>query len=285
MGPRTPPTRTPRAASRERRGAPSESQWSSQRLTSTPTEPNAAQAFEREVMAAWPAITQRVDAAVTERLRHAPRSLHDALDLLAASPSLLAPMGRVRDEVTHTRLLAWLLGLPGEIGREARRAWLARFDVDAPPDHWHVRPEAPVPVLGKDGRIDVRIEVPGRWLFYVEGKIDAPESPGQLSRYHAHLAESARAAGVGSTLVFLTADGRASEEAVPHERLAFTDLALDWLPLLGRGGPDATYLAAWVTTILRDLTDTLPAGPVETWTPVQRLDALTFLGLHGGTGG
>ena len=252
-----------------------------------PTGPEspAALAFEREVMPAWPAITRRVDAAVTQRLREVPQSLHDAVGILAASPSLLAPMGRVRDEVTHTRLLAWLLGLPGGVGQDARRAWLNRLGVEAPLDHWHVRAEAPVPALGKNGRIDVRIEVPGRWLFYVEGKIDAPESPGQLSRYHAHLTASPKTAGVGFTLVFLTVDGRASEENVPHFPLAFTDLARDWLPLLGSGGPDLTYLAAWVATILCDLTGTLPEGSVEGWSAVQKLDALTFLSPRGRTHG
>lgn len=254
-------------------------------MTPAGTESSVTQAFEREVMAAWPAITQRVADAVTQRLREVPQSLHDAVGILAASPSLLAPMDRVRDEVIHTRLLAWLLGLPGETGQAARRAWLARFDVDAPLDHWHVRAEAPVPVLGKNGRIDVRIEVPGRWLFYVEGKIDAPESPGQLARYHAHLTASPKTAGGGFTLVFLTVDGRNSEENVPHVALAFTDLARDWLPLIGSGGPDATYLAAWLATILCDLTGTLPEGSVDGWSAVQKLDALTFLSPRGRTHG
>jgi hypothetical protein len=226
-----------------------------------------------------------VDAAVTQRLREVPPSLHDALDVLAVSPSLLAPMDRVRDEVTHTRLLAWLLGLTGETGQAARKAWLARFGVNAPLDHWHVRAEAPVPVLGKHGRIDVCIEVPGRWLFYVEAKIDAPESDRQLSRYHEHLTEAAKKAGIGHTLVFLTIDGRRSEENVPHDPLSFTDLARDWLPLIGRGGADATYLAAWVTTIVCDLTGAIPEGSVETWSAVQKLDALTFLRPRGRTHG
>lgn len=234
--------------------------------------------FRRVVQDRWDEIVVRVEGRAAQALAQLPTKAHQVLRMLEDTPSLLGPLSQVRDERSHTRLLAWALSLPGQLGDDLRRTWLKA--VGGPvldKQRWTVRAERPV----AEGRVDVEILIPGRWRCYVEAKVDAGEGFQQLARYRASLRAASSPLQDGDALVFLTLHAQEwpSDETVQDDHvipLRWHDLLAAWLPLASGDGPDALYLRCWLMSVA-DLADLRATGPFATWPLSSRLRVLRLL--------
>ena len=144
---------------------------------------------------------------------------------------LLSVIGRDRDELTHSRMLAWLLDPSGnhDLGAGLLQRLVQHVGIDGLSDEdagrARIRREVPHP----DGRADLLIYLPGARIV-IENKIDAGEQPDQCARM-------VRAFDTAETaFVFLTLHGHQ-----PHTAGASRDR---WTAL------SYTEVAAW----LQDLT-------------------------------
>lgn len=143
-------------------------------------------------------------SAQAARLRSRGRWVRGPADLLSV-------IGRGRDELVHTRLLAWLLDPVGNHGLGAgllRRLSqhvgvddLSALDIE----EVRIRREVSHPL----GRADLIVDLAATTIV-VENKIDAPEQPGQCARM-------VQAFGSDDTrFVFLTLDAAAPTTAGEH---------------------------------------------------------------------
>ena len=101
------------------------------------------------------------------------------LHVSGSAPSLLGPLGLARDELKHSRLLAWFLSQRDSVGGACRRPFLEYVGLGGTVsmDGWRVSLERN---LAEHGRLDVHIEVSREATIYVEVKVDAPERENQL---------------------------------------------------------------------------------------------------------
>jgi len=235
---------------------------------------NPTTAFERVVIDRWQAITWRVQGAVAGRFAELDGRQHRLLRALEDTPSLLAPLELTRDERTHSRLLAWALRRPGQLGRSLRRAFLALLDTERPVDDWLVTIER---TLGPGCRVDLDLFVPGHWRCLVEVKVDAAERDGQLDDYRALLDDAVAGLPIDGELVFLTVDGRDGETDAAHLPLSFRDLLVAWLPLCLEATPDALTLRQWLVSVATHLYGIGHGTPVATWGFSERVNVLRFL--------
>ena len=233
--------------------------------------------FERLIMARWELLTWRVQGAIASRFAELDDDGHRTLRCLEEAPALLGPLALTHDELAHSRLLGWALRLPGELGDAVRGAWIKKLGVRAPVREWRVVNES---TLGQGCRVDLEIEIPGRWLCFVEMKVESNERDGQLPDYRSYLDAACESAEIDGNLVFLTVAGDESVDEVEHDALSFRDLLIMWLPLVqivrGLDG-NAAYLASWLVSIARDLCDVAGQGPSARWDFSTRMEALSLL--------
>jgi len=238
-----------------------------------PEEP-ANEEFRRVVIDRWQFIRWRIEGAVSAGFAGLDLDQHRALRLLEDTPSLLHPLGRERDELTHSALLAWSLERTGELGESLRAAFLDALGLEYPTAGWQVRTES---VLGPRCRVDVDITVPGIWRCLVEVKVDAGERDPQLDDYRQHLDHHCSMTETDGTLVFLTTDGRPGISEARHKSLSFRELLRRWLLLTDRPEPEARYLRQWLRTLAREFYELVVVGPAPTWAFSTRVRALDFL--------
>jgi hypothetical protein len=230
--------------------------------------------FKRVVMDRWQAITWRVQGAVAARFADLDVNQHRLLRVLEDNPSLLGPLSKARDEVSHSQLLGWALRRPGDLGWSLRRAFLARIHAEQPLNNWFVTTES---TIGPGCRVDVDVLIPSRWRCLIEMKVDASERDDQLDDYRGHLDAMCADQNIDGDLVFLTVDGRDAIGDVEHHAVSFRDLLLDWLPLSTFPSPDALYLRLWLATVAQDLCCVSQSGPVAAWGFSERVAVLRFL--------
>ena len=233
-----------------------------QRDDSRPVADPSHAAFRSLIMEPWDALVWRLAGALAWRTRQLTPEQFAQLQVLEDHPSLLGPLNRTRDELSHTTLIGWLLGDDGPVGRSARRAFASRLGLDVPEREWRVKTEKSV---DEGCRVDVEIDVPGHWLCYVEAKIDAQERENQLIDYEQALLAAAETHGGQTTLIFLTPEGRNGDKRVPHEALSFRDLLVAWLPVAARHGREATYLSCWLVTLAQDICRISEEGSFTSW--------------------
>ena len=133
---------------------------------------------------------------------------------------LLGVLRLHRDEVRHSRAIAWLLDPGAHHGLGTRvlaRLLKALFHDDAfGPDALALaRPRCEVPLL--DGRLDIVVDAPGLHLV-IENKVDAPEGPGQCEYYFRNIQRP------DARFVLLSPDGREARTSDPDVRSAFRPL-------------------------------------------------------------
>ncbi|MEQ1564042.1 MAG: PD-(D/E)XK nuclease family protein [Myxococcota bacterium] len=225
----------------------------------------------------WGALIQRLRAGVDAEFASLTADERASLRVLELAPSLLTPLGLARDELTHSRLLAWFLSRLDAVGEACRRSFLERVGLAAPAQGWRVSRERD---LGAHGRLDLHIDVPGAALIYVEVKIDAPERENQLRDYRAHLDE-VQHGWPSSRLVFLTVDGRRGTGDAEHQHLGFGDLVAAWLPHATGNDPTAVYLAGWLACLARDVLRQAGEGDAAEWSLARRRSGLRLLGPTG----
>lgn len=221
-------------------------------------EPDGLDDFRRRIMGRWENLRWRILGATGARLRDLSPVQHTLLHALQGSPDLLSPLERDRDEVSHTRLIAWFLDQDGPVGEHCRRALARQLGLDADTELLGVGTEV---VVSKGCRVDLVLET-RRHLIYIEAKVDADERPDQLADYHRALA--AQAGKRQPVLVFLTVD--APEHAsTAHHPLSFAELLASWLPAVLLPGADAQYLTAYLVSVARSLCEAAEPGPFATW--------------------
>lgn len=214
--------------------------------------------FRQLVMAHWETLHWRLLGTTTDRLRRLSRKQHALLQTLLDSPDLLRPMERDRDEVTHTRLIAWFLGEDGAVGDHCRGALAGLLGLDPAAELLSVQTEVTV---AKGCRVDLVVET-RRHLIYIEAKVDAAERPDQLTDYARALA--VQAGRRKPVLVFLTVE--APEQAsAEHTPLAFQQLFSAWLPAVLLPGPHGRYLASYLVSVGCSLCDAVEPGPFAAW--------------------
>ena len=221
-----------------------------------PAEQDGLDDFRRLIMDRWDNLRRRLLGTTVDGFRALSAGQHALLQALVDSPDLLAPLQRDRDETTHTRLIAWALGLENAVGAACRGALARQLGLDT--DSMEVASEVTV---APRCRVDLVLETP-RCLVYVEAKVDARERPAQLADYRAAL--DARAGRRRGVLVFLTVDGPA-ETSADRVPLTFAELLSLWLPATLLPGADAQYLASYLVSVAGSLCGALEPGPFATW--------------------
>jgi hypothetical protein len=104
---------------------------------------------------------------------------------VAADFNLLDVVSLIKDELTHSKVIAWLLDGNPQTGTHAQgnlgfRLFLEEVGLDSSyaQGRYRVRRE----VSGDNSRIDICVEEPGKFLIFIENKIASPEGPGQTLR-------------------------------------------------------------------------------------------------------
>jgi hypothetical protein len=191
-------------------------------------EPESQQKKLASLLAEWNRIcaAQRVDVERWEKrlgeLAEEERHLRREGAWVDGPDHYLGVLGHERVEVTHSRLIAWLLDpckhhglgtrfLEGLLA-EAFGATVARELAPGLPD---ARPRCEVPVL--NGRLDIVVEAPGLYLV-IENKVDAPEGDGQCEYYFTHVKMP------GRRFILLSPDGRRATSKLPSVVDAFVPL-------------------------------------------------------------
>lgn len=196
----------------------------------------ALDAFRKQVMPRHEALMAAVRSGIQDRRGALPASAKQQICALEAAVDVLGLVRAPRDEVTHTRLIADLLGAARStpppvrvaciraLGRLLRSRATAAALVPAVED---ARAQSEVWV-SSERRVDLVLTSPSAKIF-IEAKIDAGEGAGQLDAYANALASSL-AAGQRGLLVFLTArTDQAHSTSQPHVHITFQDLLVSWL--------------------------------------------------------
>lgn len=246
------------------------------RIAARPLPPDevAKEAFRARIMAPWAQLVPRLAGAVTQRARALDATQRACLRVLEDHPSLLEPPGRELDEKAHTHAVAWFLDRDGALGEELRRAFVDAIEApDAPVDDWRVQPER---ILDSGRRVDIEIEVRGRWLCLVEAKIDAPEGDGQLADYRADLDRRSAGLELPAKLVFLAREGR--KASVESTSLTWRELLVAWLPVAAaHRGPRAIALSSYLVTLAEDVVECSEPGAFLGWSFASQTATLDLL--------
>lgn len=145
--------------------------------------------------------------------------LRDAGRWIYGRDDFLGVLGRHRDELTHSRMIAWLLDpcAPHGFGTSILEELLATLHGHSPvaPGLARVRTRCEVQLV--DGRLDVVVEGPGLYLV-IENKVDADESDEQCTYYSQHLR-------LDSLCILLSPDGRESRTASTFKPLKYSKFA------------------------------------------------------------
>jgi len=236
-------------------------------MAAPPPDEDGLDEFRTLIMARWENIRWRLLGATADRLRALSEPQRSLLQTLQDSPDLLAPLERQRDEVFHTRLIAWFLDQEDEVGRGCRRSLADELGIEV---DMSVHAEV---VVAKGCRVDLVIET-ARHLVYIEAKVEAAERPEQLADYRRAL--TANAGKRKGLLVFLTLNGTSNASA-KHRPLTFEQLLALWLPATLARGPSARYLASYLVTVAHDLCGVIGVGPFHSWSLVQQHRILDLL--------
>ncbi|WP_437611915.1 PD-(D/E)XK nuclease family protein [Sorangium sp. So ce834] len=241
--------------------------------------------FRRLVMERPEDLRRRLLGANVQRLRALDREQRAALRTLEVSPDLLSPLGELRYEPAHSRLLGYFLDrrrVPG-LAEPLLEAVLAMIEAptEAVDDDSLSAAVASTEVVVPGGRVDLQIESPAL-LAFVEIKVHATEGPSQLQRYRTAL--DARAGARAKVLAFLTlpgAEGPPTGLSCIH--VTFADLLSRWLPLARSHDDTSAFLARYLRSVAR-LLGYAGQGPFEHWTFADQRSALDFVSQVGAGG-
>lgn len=230
--------------------------------------------FRQLIMARPDDMRRRLLGSSLQRLRALSLTRRRAIQTLGITPDLLSPIGEMRYEPSHSRLLAYLMNprRGSELAPLLLRRFLERIEMpEAALDLAELRrasvaSEAPI----SHGRVDVRIET-ANLLVFVEMKIDAEEGPSQFRRYRDALA--AQAGQRAASLVLIAMAAHEDKPDVVNTALTFRDLLIAWLPFAASDDSEAGYLARYLKTVAL-LLESTGAGAFENWTFAEQRAAL-----------
>lgn len=234
--------------------------------------------FRERIMARPDDLRRRLLGANIQRRRTLSREARSALESLDVHPDLLSPIGELRYEPTHSRLIARFVNPRVEpvLALRLLRVLLDLAGVPAPSDDALATAVVVAERWFPSGdRVDVSIELPDHVVF-VEMKVDAEEGHAQLARYAQALA-AARGLRAG-TLVYLTL---AEEADVPTgsaaKRVTLKELLAGWLPHAGPGSGSEQYLARYLKSVAL-LVHCAGRERFDDWTMTQQRSALDLVG-------
>lgn len=236
--------------------------------------------FRERVMARPDDLRRRLLGANVQRRRLLDAEQRKALDVLETTPDLLGPLGELRYEPSHSRLVARFLNFVAEpaLAPALLRAFLALIGmpIDAMPDDPRdavVDAERWLPT----GRIDISISLP-KYLVFVEMKVDAEEGTDQLLRYSSALAASKGTRD--ALLVYLTRPGAAkSTSSAKHVHITLDSLLSSWLPFAGAGNGPEEYLARYLKSLAL-LVRCGGSGRFDDWSITQQRAALDLVDAY-----
>ena len=241
--------------------------------------------FRRLVMARPEDLRRRLLGANVQRLRELDRDQRAALRALEVSPDLLSPLGELRYEPAHSRLLGYFMDrrrVPG-LAEPLLGEMLAMIDApaEAADDDSVSAAVVSTEVVIPGGRVDLQVESPSL-LAFIEVKVDAAEGPSQLRRYRTAL--DARAGGRATVLAVLTLPGAEGPPAgLSCSHVTFADLLSRWLPLARSHDDASAYLSRYLGSVAR-LLGYAGEGPFEHWTFADQRNALDFVSRVGSGG-
>jgi hypothetical protein len=132
----------------------------------------------------------------------------------------LGVLGRSRDELVHSAMVAWLLDPCGKhgLGTAVLGGVLSSaFGVETVTANLgRARTSCEVPL--DEGRLDIVVEAPGLYLV-IENKVDAEESDRQCQYYFDHVLRRDK------QFILLSPDGREAVQSSPEAREAFKPLS------------------------------------------------------------
>mgnify|MGYP000980169684 CR=1 FL=1 len=252
---------------------------------SAPVEDEELDLFCRLVMARPEELRRRLSGANFQRLRGLDRDQRAALRVLEVSPDLLSPLGELRYEPAHTRLLGYFMDRRRVPGLAEALLGEMLVLIDAPAevadDDSVSAAVVSTEVVIEGGRVDLQIESPSL-LAFIEVKVDAVEGPSQLRRYRNAL--DARARNKAAVLAFLTLPGVEGPPArLSCSHVTFADLLSRWLPLARSHDDASAYLSRYLSSVAR-LLGYAGEGPFEHWTFADQRNALDFVSQVGSGG-
>jgi hypothetical protein len=179
----------------------------------TLTHHDSGQADNRDLVGRWTERLERIAADET-MLRDQGQWSHGRADSMGV-------LGRHRDELAHSKMVAWLLDPCGKHGLGTRVLKRVVQHVlglgPLPSDLARVRVRCEVPI-GDAGRLDIEVESAGFYLI-IENKVDAEEMPGQCRFYCDNVKRS------DAHFILLSPDGRHAIDAAECVPLKYSALA------------------------------------------------------------
>jgi hypothetical protein len=205
------------------------------------------------LLAEWETLQSRTQSDVTiweeriERLVDEETKLRDAGLWVHGRADYLGVLARHRDELTHSRLIGWLLDPCARHGLGSRvlRGLLGCGGLTVDDAHALGRARVTLehPLAG--GRLDIVVDGPGFYLV-IENKVDAAEGPDQCAFYAAHVDRADR------VLIFLTPDGReatAAPDFIPVSYRALANLLADALSAATSSGAGRDVASEYLRTL------------------------------------
>ncbi len=204
---------------------------------------NAGLAYFRRVIIENPDVLRRkVLGANALRLKNLGATRRACSRVLDTSPDLLSPLGELRYEPSHTKLIGYFLS-----SRHQKK--LAHRCTDALLRLLNIKDEVlevTTEHMCASGRVDICISMK-QTLVFIEVKVDAPEGQGQLEGYRtALLQQKSTRTGV---LVYLSLATGATLSCEPDRRLSFEELLQAWLPVAVGDTSEQEYLGRYLKSI------------------------------------
>lgn len=240
--------------------------------------PNDAdlQLFRERIMARPDDLRRRLLGANVQRRKCLEGRQRRALNVLDVAPDLLGPLGELRYEPSHSRLIARFMQARAEpsLAPALLRAFLtvvgAPTAAGADAELAIVESERWLP----SGRVDISITLP-KHLVFVEMKVDAEEGEEQLAGYRKDL--DAFSNGRDTLLVYLTRPGaQDSVSGVDHVHVTLDQLLVSWLPFAGEGTGSEGYLARYLKSVAL-VVRCAGHGTFDDWSITQQAAALDLV--------
>lgn len=232
------------------------------------------ESFKRLIMDRPDDLRRKLLGANALRRRALTADQRRLLDSLDVDPDLLAPIGELRYEPTHTRLVEYFLTLgrdgllPSGIVRDFLE--LAEVAPELVPDDLAllvVRRER----VSAEGRVDLFLEMP-KVVVLVEMKVDALEGKGQLDGYRKAL-DDVRGSRVGVLAYLTLPDAPRADTKVPHVHFTLHDLLRVWVFYSDAGIGLPGYLGRYLKSVAR-LVQCAGVGRFDNWTMREQRAAL-----------
>lgn len=228
--------------------------------------------FRSKIIANPDGIRRKLFGANALRLRELGIGRRSYAATLDVRPDLLSPLGELRYEPAHTKLIGYFLDakLSGSLASSCLDSFLRLINVTD-----EVVGVASEYVL-KNRRVDICISMK-KTLVFVEIKLDSEEGSEQLKDYRDLLRQQSESSQREGVLVYLSLfGGSESLSWEPHHRLAFSALLQAWLPFAVGSAPECDYLARYLKSLAL-LVGRAESGDFDSWSFAAQRNCISML--------